>query len=62
MKSEHRKRRFTIPKSNNDIGKSTVKYVGTKLFNDEAPLLKLDKSIHTYRKHIKTMYLNYPEN
>ena len=62
MKSEHRKRRFTLPKSNHDIGKSTVKYVGTKLFNDEAPLLKLDKSIHTYRKHIKTMYLNYPEN
>lgn len=61
MKTEHRKRRFTIPKSNHDIGKSTIKYVGAKLFNDKAPLLKLDKCIHTFRKHIKKMYLDYPE-
>ena len=53
MITELRKRRFIIPINNYDVGKSTIQTVGVKLFNEEAPLLKLEMSINTYRKHIK---------
>ena len=45
-----------------DMGKSSIKYVASKLFNEKAPLLKLNISIKTFRKHIKNMYLVYPED
>ena len=59
MITELRKRRFIIPINNYDIGKSTIQSVGAKLFNEEAPLLKLGMSINTYRKHIKKRFLKY---
>ena len=62
MITEHRKRRFIIPINNNNIGACTIKTIGSKLFNDKAPLLKLNKSIHTFRKDVKKMFLKYPEN
>ena len=45
-----------------DIGKSTIKYVGSKLFNEKAPLLKLNVSEKTFKKHVKNMYMTYPDN
>ena len=48
MITELRKRRFIIPINNYDVSKSTIQAVGAKLFNDEAPLLKLEMSINTY--------------
>ena len=59
MITETRKRRFIIPINKSDVGKSTIKTVGAKLFNDEAPQLKLEKSINTYRKDIKKRLLKY---
>ena len=59
MITELRRRRFIIPINNYDIGKSTIQTVGAKLFNDEAPLLKLGMSINTYRKDIKKRFLKY---
>ena len=59
MITELRKRRFIIPINNYDVGKSTIQTVGVKLFNEEAPLLKLEMSINTYRKHIKKRFLKY---
>ena len=49
MITELRKRRFIIPINNYDIGISTIQSVGAKLFNDEAPLLKLEMSSNTYK-------------
>ena len=62
MIEEQRKRRFTLPRYKTDMGKSTIQYVGSKIFNEKAPLLKLNISINTYRKHINKMYMIYPED
>ena len=61
MIEEHRKRRFTLPMYKSDFGKSTIKFVGSKIFNEKAPLIKLDISIKTFRKHVKKMYMVYAE-
>ena len=58
MITELRKRRFIIPINKFDVGKSTIQTVGAKLFNDHAQLLKLERSINTYRKHIKKTFLS----
>ena len=57
MITEPRKRRFIIPINKFDVGKSTIQTVGAKLFNDHAQLLKLERSINTYRKDIKKSFL-----
>ena len=62
MIEEHRMRRFIYPMCKTDIGKSTIKYVGSKLFNEKAPLLKLNITIKSFRKHVKNMYMTYPDN
>lgn len=59
---EHRKIRFILPLYITDIGKSTIKYVGSKLFNDKAPLLKLNVTIKTFRENVKKLYMIYPES
>ena len=59
---EYRTRRFIYPMYKTDIGKSTIKYVGSKLFNEKAPILKLNITIKTFRKHVKNMYMTYPDN
>ena len=51
--------RFFIPINNHDVEKITIQAVGAKNFNDEAPLLKLEMSINTYRKLIKKGFLKY---
>ena len=61
MIAEHRKRRFQPPIHNHDIGASSIKVVGSKLFNDKASELKLNNSIKTYRAKVKQMYLPYPD-
>ena len=61
MIEENRKRRFIYPSFKTDIGKSTIKYVGSKLFNEKAPLLKLNVTIQTFRNHVKKMYMTYPD-
>ena len=53
MINEPRKRRFTIPINKYDVGKCTIQTVGAKVFNEHAQLLKLERSISTYRKDIK---------
>ena len=58
MITELRKRRFIIPINKFDVGKSTIQTVGAKLFNEHAQLLKLERSIKTYRKDIKKTFLN----
>ena len=58
---EQRKRRFQPPIHNYDVGASTIKVVGSKLFNEKASELHLDKSIKTFRTKVKQMYLPYPE-
>ena len=55
-------RRFIYPMCKTDIGKSTIKYVGSKLFNEKAQLLKLNITMKTFRKHVKNMYMTYPDN
>ena len=55
MIEEHRMRRFIYPMCKTDIGKSTIKYVGSKLFNEKAQLLKLNITMKTFRKHVKNM-------
>ena len=62
MIEEQRKRRFILPRYKIDIGKSTIQYVGSKIFNEKAPLIKLNISINKFRKHIKKMYMTYPED
>ena len=62
MIEEVRMRRFIYPMCKTDIGKSTIKYVGSKLFNEKAPLLKLNITIHTFKKHVKNTYMIYPDN
>ena len=52
------KERFHIQINNNDIGSWKIKTVGSKLFNDIALLLKLNRSIHTFRKDVEKIYLN----
>ena len=61
MIEEQRKRRFILPNYNNDMGKSTIKYVGSKIFNEKAPLLNLENWIKTFSEHVKKMYMTYPE-
>ena len=61
MIEEQRKRRFTLPRYKTDMGKSTIQYVGSKIFNEKASLLKLNISINTFRKHVNKMYMIYPE-
>ena len=62
MITEPRKRRFIIPINKFDVGKSTIQTVGAKLFNDHAQLLKLERSINTYRKYIKKTFLSQYSN
>ena len=59
MIEEQRKRRFILPRYKTDIGKITIQYVGYKIFNEKASLIKLNISINTFRKHIK-MHMTYP--
>ena len=41
MIEEHRKRRFILPMYKSDFGKSSIKYIGSKIFNEKAPLHSL---------------------
>ena len=61
MIEEQRIRRFIYPNCKTDIGQSTIKYVGSKIFNEKAPLLKLNVTIKTFRNHVKKMYMTYPD-
>ena len=36
MIEEKRKRRFTLPKVETKLGENTIKYAGSKLFNENA--------------------------
>ena len=56
MIEENRKRRFIYPSFKTDIGKSTIRYVGSKLFNEKAPLLQLNVTMKTFRNHVKDFY------
>ena len=60
MIEENRKRRFIYPISKTEIGKSTIKYVGSRLFNEKAQSLKLNVTMKTFRNHVKTIFMNYP--
>ena len=62
MIEENRKRRFIYPSFKTDIGKGTIKYVGSKLFNENAPELTLNVTMKTFRNHVKKMFMIYPEN
>ena len=62
MIEETRTRRFILPRYNNDIGKSTIQYVGSKMFNEHGPQLKLNISIKTFRKHVKIIYMTQYED
>ena len=62
MIAEKRKRRFTPPIHYNFIGACTIKVVGSQLLNINAPKLKLDNSIKTFRINVKQLYLPYSEN
>ena len=57
MIEEKRKRRFIIPRLNAKIGERTIKYSGTKLFNENAQELNLKCTIKTFRKNDKINYL-----
>ena len=59
MIKEPRKRRFIIPINKYDVGKCTIQTVGAKVFNEHAQLLKLERSINTYRKDIKKTTLSH---
>ena len=50
MIEEKRKRRFILPKVDTKIGENTIKFTGSKLFNDNATELKLNCIIKTFRK------------
>ena len=62
MIEEYRTRRFILPRYNNDIGKSTIQYVGSKMFNEQAQQVKLNISIKTFRKHVKKLYMTQYED
>ena len=62
MIEETRTRRFILPRYNNDIGKSTIQYVGSKMFNEQAQQVKLNISIETFRKHVKKLYMTQYED
>ena len=62
MIEEHRMRRFILPLPKSDVGKGTVKFVGSKLFNEKASLLKLNVSIKTFKRHVNKMYMVYIED
>ena len=47
MIEEKRKRRFIIPRVNTKIGERTIKFSGTKLFNENAQELNLKCTIKT---------------
>ena len=50
MIEEKRKRRFILPRVNTKIGENTIKYTGSKLFNENTTKLKLNCKIKTFRK------------
>ena len=56
-----RTRRFILPRYNNDICKSTIQYVGNKMFNEQAQQVKLRISIKTFRKYVKKLYMTQYE-
>ena len=56
MIEEKRKRRFILPRVATKIGENTIKYTGSKLFNDNATELKLNCTIKTFRKHVKRLF------
>lgn len=58
MIEEKRKRRFIIPRVNTKIGERTIKFSGTKLFNENAQELNLKCTIKTFRKNVKNNYLS----
>ena len=62
MIEEQRMRRFILPLPKSDVGKGTIKFVGSKLFNEKASLLKLNVSIKTFRKHVNKRYMVYNED
>ena len=62
MIEEHRMRRFILPLPKSDVGKGTIKFVGSKLFNEKASVLKLNVSIKTFRRHVNKMYMVYNED
>ena len=57
---EKRKRRFILPRVNTKVGESTIKYTGSKIFNENASELKLENTIKTFRKNVKKILLTYP--
>ena len=61
MIDEKRKRRFIRPRVNTKIGERTIKYAGSKNFNENAQELKLNCTFKTFRKNVKKSYLSYPE-
>ena len=62
MIEEKRKRRFILPRVNTKLGERTIKYAGTKLFNENAQELKLNFTIKTFRKCVKKSFLSNYEN
>ena len=57
MIEEQRKRRFILPRYKTDMGKNAMQYVGSKIFNEQAPLLKPTIYIYTFRWDLKKMYM-----
>ena len=62
MIEEKRKRRFILPKVETKLGERTIKYAGTKLFNENSWKLELNCTIKTFRKNVKKNYLSLYEN
>ena len=62
MIEEKRKRRFILPIVGTKLGENTIKYTGSKLFNENATKLKLNCTIKTFRKHVKNIFLTYKDN
>ena len=60
MIEEKRKRRFILPRVDTKIGENTIKYTGSKLFNNNE--LKLSCTIKTLKKHVKNTFLTYKDN
>ena len=62
MIEEKRKRRFILPKVETKLGERTIKYAGTKLFNENSWKLELNCTIKTFRKNVKKNYFSLYEN
>ena len=62
MIEEKRKRRFILPRVNTKLGENTIRYTGSKLFNENASKLTLNCKIKTFRKNVKNIFLTYQDN